>query len=218
MVGVPCFLGNKWVILHFMVNNFAFWDNSVIFADEMNPIAQTIILSASAVRMLPHIALYLLHKKEVDADLLQVQDGKPSVLNFIKACTREHSFRNLFYYRMGEYRSVFISWLLPPERTFHIWCPHIGKGAHFEHSYATYLNAEAIGDNFYCLQMVTLGNGKGGRPTIGDDVRIYTGATVFGGVRIGDGVTIGAGAVVFQDVPDGCTVVGNPARIIQKKK
>ena len=34
----------------------------------MNPIVQTIILSASAVRMLPHIALYLLHKKEIDAD------------------------------------------------------------------------------------------------------------------------------------------------------
>ena len=37
----------------------------------MNPIVQTIILSASAVRMLPHIALYLLHKKEIDADLLK---------------------------------------------------------------------------------------------------------------------------------------------------
>ncbi|MBN2917479.1 MAG: serine acetyltransferase, partial [Prevotella sp.] len=49
--------------------------------------------------MLPHIALYLLHKKEIDADLLKVQDRKPTVLNLIKACTRERSFRNLFYYR-----------------------------------------------------------------------------------------------------------------------
>ena len=205
---------------YFAVNNFAFYKNYVTFALkfrlEMNPITQTIILSASAMRMLPHIALYLLHKKEIDDDLCQVQDKKPSVLNFIKACTRERSFRNLFYYRMGEYRSVFISWLLPPERTLNIWCPRIGEGAHLEHAYATYLNAEAIGKNFYCLQMVTLGNGKGGRPTIGDDVKIYTGATVFGGIRIGNQVTIGAGAVVFQDVPDGCTVVGNPARIVEK--
>lgn len=183
----------------------------------MNPIVQTIILSASAVRMLPHIALYLLHKKEIDADLLKVQDRKPTVLNLIKACTRERSFRNLFYYRMGEYRSVFISWLLPPERTMTIWCPHIGKGAHLEHSYATYLNAESIGDDFYCLQMVTLGNGKGGRPTIGNDVKIYTGATVFGGIHIGNHVTIGAGAVVFQDIPDGATVVGNPGRIVKQE-
>ncbi len=57
---------------------------------------------------------------------------------------------------------------------------------------------------------------KGGRPTIGNDVKIYTGATVFGAVHIGNHVTIGAGTVVFQDVPDGATVVGNPARIIQK--
>lgn len=184
----------------------------------MNPITQTAILTVSAIRMVPHIVLYLLHKKEMADDLLQVQDRKATVLNFIKACTRERSFRNLFYYRMGEYRSAFISWLLPPERTMHIWCPHIGKGAHLEHSYATYLNAESIGDDFYCLQMVTLGNGKGGRPTIGNDVKIYTGATVFGGVRIGNHVTIGAGAVVFQDVPDDCTVVGNPARIIERKQ
>ena len=183
----------------------------------MNPVVQTIILSASAIRMLPHIALYLLHKKEIDLDLLKVQDCKPTILNFVKVCTRERTFRNLFYYRIGEYRSALISWMLPPERTMNIWCPNIGKGAHFEHSYATYLNAESIGDNFYCLQMVTLGNGRGGRPTIGNDVKIYTGATVFGGIHIGNNVTIGAGAVVFQDIPDGSTVVGNPARIISKQ-
>jgi serine O-acetyltransferase len=171
----------------------------------MNPIVQTIILSASAVRMLPHIALYLLHKKEIDADLLKVQDRKPTVLNLIKACTRERSFRNLFYYRMGEYRSVFISWLLPPERTMTIWCPHIGKGAHLEHSYATYLNAESIGDDFYCLQMVTLGNGKGGRPTIGNDVKIYTGATVFGGIHIGNRIFLRQ--TIFHTVIDHFTII-----------
>ena len=86
----------------------------------------------------------------------------------------------------------------------------------YKRQYSTYLNAEAIGDNFYCLHLVTLGNGKGGRPTIGNNVKIYTGATVFGGVKIGDNATIGAGAVVFCDVPDGCTVVGNPGRIVAK--
>ena len=182
----------------------------------MNPVTQTIILSASTLRMLPHIALFLLHRKALRDDLLKVQDRKDSVLNFIKACTREKSFRNLCYYRMGEYRSVFISWLLPPEKTMHIWCPQIGPGAHFEHSYATYLNAKAIGRDFYCLQLVTLGNNKKGAPTIGDNVRIMTGATVFGDIHVGDNVTIGANAVVFKDVPADCTVVGNPARIVRQ--
>lgn len=137
----------------------------------MNPVTQTIILSASTLRMLPHIAIYLLHRKDIDADLTQVQDRRAGVLNFIKACTRERTFRNLFYYRIGEYLSAPIRWMLPGERTLNIWCPSIGKGAHLEHAYATYLNAEGIGERFYCLQMVTLGNGKGGRPTLGDDVK-----------------------------------------------
>ena len=36
------------------------------------------------------------------------------------------------------------------------------------------------------------------------------------GVKIGSDVIIGAGSVVISDVPDGSTVVGNPARFISK--
>ena len=181
----------------------------------MNPLTQTLLLSASTLRMLPHIAIFLVKRKAIAADLQQVQDRKPTVLNFIKACTRERTFRNLFYYRIGEYLSAPIQWLLPPERTLTIWCTCIGPGAHFEHNYATYLNAESIGSNFYCLQLVTLGNGKGGRPTIGDNVSIYTGATVYGGIRVGNNVKIAAGSVVFHDVPDNCIVAGNPAVVVK---
>ena len=181
----------------------------------MKAATQIVLLSASTIRLVPHIILYITHRKLVDADLMKVQDHKPTVGNFIKAMTRERTFRNLFYYRMGEYRSVFVKWLCPPERTMNIWCPEIGQGAHFEHSYATYLNADSIGKDFYCLQLVTLGNGNGGRPTIGDNVKIMTGATVFGKIKIGNNVTIGANAVVLHDVPDGWTVVGVPARRIK---
>ena len=50
---------------------------------------------------------------------------------------------------------------------------------------------------------------------IGDNVRIMTGATVFGGISVGNNVTIGANTVVNKDVPDNCVVVGNPARIVK---
>ena len=182
----------------------------------MNPYTQFALLTASSLRMIPHIAFYLAHKKVVDKDLSRYGEGDGGVVTFIKVCTRQRVFRNLFYYRLGEYRSVFIKWLMPPERTLNIWCPSIGEGCHFEHNYATYLNAEKIGKNFYCLQLVTLGNDRNGkRPVIGDNVKIFTGATVFGDVTIGDNATIGAGAVVHCDVPSNCTVDGTPARIVK---
>ena len=182
----------------------------------MNPYTQFALLTASSLRMIPHIAFYLAHKKVVDKDLSRYGEGDGGVVTFIKVCTRQRVFRNLFYYRLGEYRSVFIKWLMPPERTLNIWCPSIGEGCHFEHNYATYLNAEKIGKNFYCLQLVTLGNDRNvKRPVIGDNVKIFTGATVFGDVTIGDNATIGAGAVVNCDVPSNCTIAGNPARIVK---
>ena len=182
----------------------------------MNPYTQFALLTASSLRMLPHIALYLCHRKEIDRDLCKYGEGDGGVVTFIKVCTRQRVYRNLFYYRLGEYKSFFIKWLLPPERTLNIWCRDIGAGCHFEHNYATYLNAERIGENFYCLHLVTLGNDRHGhRPTVGNNVKIFTGATVFGGVSIGDNVTIGAGAVVNSDVPGNATVAGNPARIVK---
>ena len=47
---------------------------------------------------------------------------------------------------------------------------------------------------------------------IGSDVWIGGAAVILGGVTIGDGAIVGAGAVVTKDVPPGATVVGNPAR------
>lgn len=51
-------------------------------------------------------------------------------------------------------------------------------------------------------------------PIIGDNVLIGAGAKIIGHVRVGNNVKIGANAVVTKDIPDNCTVVGNPARII----
>jgi acetyltransferase-like isoleucine patch superfamily enzyme len=45
---------------------------------------------------------------------------------------------------------------------------------------------------------------------------IGTSATILCGVTIGENAIIGAGSVVTKDVPDNATVVGVPARIVNK--
>jgi sugar O-acyltransferase (sialic acid O-acetyltransferase NeuD family) len=47
---------------------------------------------------------------------------------------------------------------------------------------------------------------------VGDGAFIGIGATIKGWLRVGARATVGAGAVVLREVPDGVTVVGNPAR------
>jgi acetyltransferase-like isoleucine patch superfamily enzyme len=51
---------------------------------------------------------------------------------------------------------------------------------------------------------------------IGRNCFIGAQAIVMAGVRIGDGCIVGAGAVVTRDVPAGCIVAGNPARILRE--
>lgn len=55
-----------------------------------------------------------------------------------------------------------------------------------------------------------------GNVSIGEGTHIGIGACVIQGVKIGKWCTIGAGAVIIRDVSDGCTVVGNPGRIIRQ--
>ncbi|RTZ47581.1 transferase [Candidimonas sp. SYP-B2681] len=46
---------------------------------------------------------------------------------------------------------------------------------------------------------------------------LHSGAMVVKGVTIGKNAVVGMGAVVFKDVPEGATVIGNPAKIIFTK-
>jgi len=99
----------------------------------------------------------------------------------------------------------------------------IGKGFFIDHGIGVVIGETAvIGDNCIMYHNVTLGGtGKhiGKRhPTIGNNTVIGTGAILLGPITIGDNVKIGANTfIINHDVPDNCTVVGTPGRIIKYK-
>ena len=76
-----------------------------------------------------------------------------------------------------------------------------------------------IGDDVTIYQGVTLGGtGKdvGKRhPTVGNHVMIGAGAKVLGPFKIGDNSKIAAGSVVLNEIPENCTAVGSPARVVK---
>lgn len=74
-----------------------------------------------------------------------------------------------------------------------------------------------VGENCWIYQNVTIGEVNRKAPVIGDNCMIGAGAIIIGDVKIGNHVKIGAGTVVNRDIPDGCTVVSQPARVIEGK-
>ncbi len=97
----------------------------------------------------------------------------------------------------------------------------IGRGFFIDHGMGVVIGETTIiGDNVTLYQGVTLGGaGKemGRRhPTLGNDVVVGCGARVLGNITIGNDVRIGAGSVVVRSVPDDCTVVGVPGRVVRE--
>ena len=98
----------------------------------------------------------------------------------------------------------------------------IGRGLVIDHGMGVVIGETAeIGDNCTLYQGVTLGGtGKdiGKRhPTLGNNVLVGAGAKVLGPFTIGDNTKIAANAVVLTEMPENCTAVGIPARVVKKQ-
>lgn len=97
----------------------------------------------------------------------------------------------------------------------------IGNGVFIDHGMGVVIGETAIvGDNCTIYQGVTLGGtgkDKGKRhPTLGNNVLVGCGAKLLGNFTVGDNAKIAANAVVLSDVPENCTCVGIPARIVRR--
>lgn len=126
-------------------------------------------------------------------------------------------FRSIYYMRIGKIQHL-VSWMLPPKELCGIGSTkscNVGGGIYIQHGWAMVLDAEKVGENLWINQNVTVGYRGNGHPTIGNNVRIGTGAVILGKITIGDNVNIGANAIVVEDVPSNCTICSPKARIVK---
>ena len=97
---------------------------------------------------------------------------------------------------------------------------NIGKGFCLHHPQNIVISSRTvIGENCTVYQEVTMGGGGAnpGLPTLGNNVTVYAGARILGGVKIGDNVQIGANAVVNTDVPEGAVVPSPSSRPLTRE-
>lgn len=97
----------------------------------------------------------------------------------------------------------------------------LGRRLVIDHGMGVVIGETAeIGDDVYLYHQVTLGgtsSNPGKRhPTVGNNVIIGAGAKVLGDILIGENARIGANAVVVAPVPADTTVVGIPARPVER--
>ena len=99
----------------------------------------------------------------------------------------------------------------------------IGRRLIIDHGMGVVIGETAeIGDDVYLYHQVTLGGTSSDRgkrhPTVGNGVIVGAGAKILGAITVGDNARVGANAVVVQAVPPGETVVGIPARPVERDR
>lgn len=161
-----------------------------------------------------HILCYQVFRRripEIDEDLAVWTKGKVGVKAFVSQLYQKE-YRTCFYYRLPIWTGRILNLILR-KMPLILLPSKIDGGLKITHGYASIILAEHVGRNFEFYQNVTVGWGRLGMPTIGDNVKIYAGAVVAGKIHIGNNVRISANAFVRTDVPDNSLVYGNPAII-----
>lgn len=89
----------------------------------------------------------------------------------------------------------------------------ISIGRHVIVSMDSTVGHDAVIEDFVTIYP---GANVSGSDVIGQEAEIGAGSQIIQGKRIGKGTIVGAGAVVIQDLPEGCTAAGVPAKKIRE--
>ena len=169
-------------------------------------------------------------KDEIATDIRVIRDRDPAATSDLEVALLYSGFHAVLFYRVShklyENKKFFAARLVSQSARFLTGIEihpgaKIGRGLFIDHGSGVVIGETAeIGDNCTLYQGVTLGGtGKhvGKRhPTLGNNVMVGSGAKVLGPFRIGDNTKIAANAVVLNEIPENCTAVGIPARIVKK--
>jgi serine O-acetyltransferase len=122
------------------------------------------------------------------------------------------------FWLLGRFSSHIARWLTGIE--IHP-AAKIGSRLVIDHGMGVVIGETAeVGDDCYFYHQVTLGVARaiGGKrhPSVGNNVIIGAGAKVLGPIKVGDNARVGANSVVLEDVPSDTTVVGIPARPVDR--
>lgn len=171
------------------------------------------------------IPIYLANQEKINLDMQRYLSStpfsKPNIWALNYLLIQNKPFRSVFRYRINKRKhkilKIFLPKCLPGIEVY----GEIDGGLLLFHNMGCVIAPYKAGKNLTVAQGVTIGKGnpnEEGRmaPILGDNVWVCTNAVVFGGITVGNNVKIGAGTVLNKSVPDNCTVVGNPARIIKR--
>lgn len=165
-------------------------------------------------------------------DIKAIQSRDPAAPGFLEVCLAYNGFHAVLIHRMNHWLwekglrtlartlanigRILTGVEIHPEAK-------IGQRLFIDHGTGVVIGQTAvIGDDVTIYHGVTLGGvgrrdqqpGQKRHPTILDGAMIGAGAQVLGDITVGRHAKVGSNSVVTNDIPDGATALGIPARVV----